>query len=140
MPLDFARINFLAVAVAGLVAFLIAGVWYTALFGKLWLRLHGYSEEKIKQMQAALPPPLFFGGMLLSYFVLAFALALLLTAFVEPTLLKGVALGGAFWLGSAAIAMTGHIASDRKSGIYLIDVSCSLAYLLSMGAILGAWH
>jgi hypothetical protein len=62
MPFDLARVNFLAVLVAGLAAFFIGGLWYTVLFGKLWVKLHGYSEEKIKQMQASMSPPRFFGG------------------------------------------------------------------------------
>jgi hypothetical protein len=141
MPLTFASINYLAVLVAGLIAFLIGGVWYTALFGKQWVKLHGYSEAKIKEMQAAMSPPRFFGGMLLCYFVLALVMALLLTGFSEPSALTGAGLGFLLWLGpTAAVAMTGHIASDKPLALYLIDVGCQLLYLILMGAVLGAWR
>jgi Protein of unknown function (DUF1761) len=140
VPFDLAKINIWAVLVAALIAFFIGGLWYTALFGKLWIRLHGYSEEKVKQMQAAMSPPLFFGGMLLSYLVLSFALAVLLTGFTDPNVLTGLALGLVFWIGAAAVAMTGQIASDRSNGIYLIDIGCNLVYLLLMGALLGFWR
>ena len=141
MPLQLAEINYLAVLVAGLVAFLVGGVWYTALFGKLWVRLQGYSEAKIKEMQAAMSPPRFFGGMLLSYLVLALVMALLLANFTQPGMLTGAVLGFLLWLGpAAAIAMTGYIASDKPFTLYLIDVGCQLVYLVLMGALLGAWH
>jgi hypothetical protein len=140
VPFDLAKINIWAVLVAALIAFFIGGLWYTALFGKLWVRLHGYSEEKVKQMQAAMSPPLFFGGMFLSYLVLSFALAVLLTGFTDPNVLTGLALGLVFWIGAAAVAMTGQIASDRSNGIYLIDTGCNLVYLIFMGALLGFWR
>src|SRR5207249_4301456 len=116
VPFDLAKINIWAVLVAALIAFFIGGLWYTALFGKLWVRLHGFSEEKVQQMQAAMSPPLFFGGMLLSYLVLAVAMAVLLTGFAEPNWFTGIALGLVFWLGAAAVAMTGQIASDKANG------------------------
>jgi hypothetical protein len=141
VPLTFAAINYLAVLVAGLAAFLVGGVWYTALFGKQWVKLHGYSEAKVKEMQAAMSPPRFFGGMLLCYLVLALVMALLLTNFFERSALTGAILGFLLWLGpAAAIAMTGHIASDKPFALYLIDVGCQLVYLVLMGVIIGAWR
>ena len=140
MPFDLANFNVWAVLVAALIAFLIGALWYTVLFGQLWIKLHGFSEQKVKEMQGAMSPVRFFGGMILSYFVLALALALVLTAFAEPNALIGTALGFLFWLGSSAIAMTGHIASDKRFGVYLIDTGCHLVYLVAIGALLGGWR
>ena len=140
MLFDFATINWLAVLSAGLIAFLVGAVWYTALFGTLWIKLHGFSETKVKEMQANMSPPRFFGGMVLSYLVLALALAVLLTGFSEPNATTGIGVGLVVWLAAAAIAMTGHIASDKVYGLYLIDVGCQLVYLVLMGALLGAWR
>jgi hypothetical protein len=140
VPFDLAKINVWAVLVAALAAFFIGGAWYSVLFGKLWVRLHGYSPEKIKQMQAAMSPPLFFGGMLVSYLALAFALAIVVSALPETSAAGGIAIGAVFWLGASAIALTGQIASDRSFGIYLIDIGCNLVYLVLMGAILSAWR
>jgi hypothetical protein len=141
MPLTFPAINYAAVLVAGLLAFVIGAVWYSALFGKQWVKLHGYSEAKVKEMQAAMSPPRFLGGMLLCYLVLALVMALVLTSFPERNALTGAVLGFLLWLGpAAAIAMTGHIASDKPFALYLIDVGCQLVYLVLMGAVLGAWQ
>jgi hypothetical protein len=140
VPFDFAKLNVWAVLVAALIAFLVGAVWYTVLFGKLWIKLHGFSEQKVKEMQAGMSPARFFGGMILSYLVLSAALALILSACAKPSALAGAALGFCFWLGSAAIAMTGYLASDKPFGIYLIDAACQLVYLLAMGALLGGWR
>src|SRR5262249_52980550 len=122
------------------IAFFVGAIWYTALFGKLWIKLQGFSEEKIKEMKSKTPPPAFFGGMLASYLVLAIALALLLTGFAEPNAGIGVLVGLVLWLACAGIGMTGHIASEKVIGIFVIDVGCQLVYLVLMGALLGAWH
>jgi hypothetical protein len=141
MSFKLSEINFWAVAVAALVAFGIGGVWYTALFGKQWVKLQGYSADKVKEMQTRRPPSVFFGGMIASYLVLALVLALLLGAMPEKTALGGAALGCIVWLGpAAAIGMTGWMASDKPLGVYLIDAGCQLVYLVLMGLILGAWH
>jgi hypothetical protein len=141
MPFKFSEINWLAVVVAAVVAFLVGGVWYQALFGKLWLKLHGYTPEQELAMKTLRPPPLFFGGMIVSYFVLALMLALLISAMPEKTALGGAALGVLVWLGpAAAIGMTGWLASDKALGIYLIDIGCELVYLVLMGLILGGWR
>src|SRR5438552_3978857 len=141
MPFKVSEINWLAVAVAGLIAFLVGGVWYTALFGQLWIKLQGYSPEQVKEMQAQMSPPIFFGGMLVSYLVLAFVLALLLTGFERPTAFTGAVLGALVWLGPAAsIGMTGHIANGKPIGLFAIDTTCQLIYLVLMGALLGRWR
>lgn len=141
MTIQLSAINYLAVVVAGFLAFMLGGLWYQALFGKLWLRLHGFSEEKVKEMQAKRPPTVFFSGMIACYLVVSFVMAILITSLSVTSALDGAVLGALVWLGpAAAIGMTGHLASDKDLGIYLIDVSFQLVFLLMMGAILGAWR
>jgi hypothetical protein len=140
MPFDVSGINYWAAIVAGLAAFLVGGIWYQALFGKLWVRLHGYSPEKVKEMQARMSPPKFFGGMIASYIVLGFVLAILLSGLKEQTALIGAGTGLLVWVALAAVGMTGHLASDKVFGLYWIDAGCELIYLVLMGALLGAWR
>ena len=141
MTIDLGGINYLAVLVAGLATFILGGIWYSAVFGKLWRRLHGYSEEKIKEMQAKMSPPLFFGGMILCYLVLGLVVAVLVTAFKIESAYGGAVLGALLWLGpAAAIGMTGHLASGKRFGIFLIDASFQLSYLVLMGVVLGTWR
>lgn len=141
MHLNLEHVNWLAVITAGIATFILGGVWYMALFGKTWQRLHGYSDDKVKQMQAAKPPPVFFGTMILSYLVLAAVIAILMSTFGIATLSGGIAFGALLWIGPAlCIGATSWIASDRHIGVYVIDLSYQLCFLLMIGAILGAWH
>lgn len=140
MPFELSGINYWAALVAGLAAFFVGGAWYQGIFGKLWVKLHGFSPEKVKEMQAKMSPPKFFGGMIVSFLVLAVALALLMSGLKEPSALAGAATGFLVWLIVAAVGMTSHIASDKVIGVYYIDVGCELIYLVLMGALLGAWH
>jgi hypothetical protein len=45
VTIDLTAINYLAVLVAGFAAFFIGAMWYTALFGKLSVKVHGFTEE-----------------------------------------------------------------------------------------------
>lgn len=140
MNIDLAAVNWLAVGVAAVAVFLIGGVWYTALFGKLWQRLNGFSDEKVKQMQAARPPAMFFGLMLASYFVMAAVMAIVFNAFGVRHPLTGVAVGLMLWGGVALpIGVTAWLPSDKPLLLFVIDWAYQFVILLSSGAILGGW-
>jgi len=140
VSIPWGAINYWAVLVAGLATFLLGGLWYTALFGKLWVQLNGYTEEQVKKMQARRPPPVFFGGMVACYLIVALVFGILVATFNVPTALAGIGLGCLLWLAMAAISMTGHIASDKPLGLFVIDTSFQLIFLVMMGAILGSWR
>src|SRR5260370_41140375 len=116
MFLKFEQINYLAVAGAGLGAFFIGAIWYMALFGKLWQRLHGFSEEKLKQMQARGPPPLFFGGMIVSQLLAAFVVALLVVSLNPTQPLDGLRLDTCLALRVDAVAVAVQLASPCVEG------------------------
>ena len=141
MHIDFSLINWLAVIVAALATFFLGAVWYMALFGKLWQRLHGYSDEKTKQMQAARPPHIFFGTMIGAYLLLAFTMGVIITSFAINGVSAGATLGFFMWLGCCmAIGLTAWVSSDKHPGIYVIDLSYQLVYMVMMGAIIGGWR
>ena len=141
MTIELGAINWWAVLVAGLATFFLGGLWYQALFGKLWVRLHGYSPEKVKAMQAAKPPPVFFGGMVVAYVLLAAVIAVLANACGAATSSGGATLGFLLWLGPAmAIGFTAWLASDRVIGVFVIDWAYQLVFLVMMGAIIGGWR
>ena len=140
MPFDFAKINWLAVLVVAVANFFVGAIWYTVLFGKLWIQLNGYSEQQVKEMQAKMSPVRFFGGMVLSQLILALATAVVLTGFADLNLQTALVVGLAFWLVSAAISMTNHLASDKPDALYLLNVSCHLVYLVVASVVLGLWR
>jgi hypothetical protein len=140
MPFDFAKINWLAVLVVAVANFFVGAIWYTVLFGKLWIQLNGYSEQQVKEMQAKMSPVRFFGGMVLSQLILALATAVVLTGFADLNLQTALVVGLAFWLVSAAISMTNHLASGKPDALYLLNVSCHLVYLVVASVVLGLWR
>jgi hypothetical protein len=141
MTIDFTRINWAAVSVAALATFMLGGVWYQALFGRLWVKLHGFAPEQVAAMKAARPPAVFFGGMIAAYLVLAVVVALIVVEFDLRGAPAGLVLGLLLWLGpTSAVAFTGWLASEKPIGTFWIDASYQFIYMLMMGAILAAWR
>ena len=46
------HIHWLAVIVAGVGAFMVGGVWYSALFGKVWMAARGVSPESMTESRS----------------------------------------------------------------------------------------
>ena len=86
---------------AAVAQFIVGGIWYMPLFGKMWGQIHGFDQvapEKQKEMQKDMMP------MLVVQFVLA-----LVTSAVFGVLVANIAtdwslysLAGLYWLGFAA--------------------------------------
>ena len=131
------QINFLAVGVAALTTIFIGALWYSRLlFGKLWVKAHGYSEEKVKQMAGRA-----FMVSLFCYLVMAFVLAVLVSYAGVSTVLQGAFLGLLVWIGFlSTIGLTAHMFSERPLSIYFIDAGYQLVYAVVMGVIIAAWR
>jgi sulfite exporter TauE/SafE len=134
------EVNLLAVLVTALGIFLVGGAWYTALFGKLWAALNGYSPEKLKEMGARRPPPVFFGTLLACYVVISFAMAMVIRACGVSGALDGAAFGLCVWVIVAAVGITGQAASDKRMSAWLVDGAYQLIYLVGAGMVLASWH
>jgi Protein of unknown function (DUF1761) len=138
MPM--AEVNYLAILVAAVAAFVLGAVWYSPmLFGRPWLRARGWSPDRTEQMREGIGRS--YGIAFVCYLVMASVLAMLFSfaGFLGAT--DGLWLGFLCWLGFAAtIGLTRHLFSDRPFWLYLIDVTFQLAYLLAMGGIIGMWH
>lgn len=92
-------------------------------------------------MKRLRPPPVFFGGMIGSYVLLASVLGVIFASLGVATLAAGLIMGVLLWLGIALpIGLTAWIASDKRFGAFAIDFAYQLVFLLMVGAILGAWR
>ena len=141
MPhLDPSNINWLAVGVAGLAAFFLGAIWYTALFGKVWPRMHGYTPDQLAAMQKKRPMPVFLGWMLSAYLLAAAGMAFLILTAGWGTVHHGIHAGLLAWVVVAALRFTAHLATPKHIGAYLIDIGFDFVSLLTMGAILGGWR
>ena len=138
--LSLSGLNWLAIAVAAIVVFLIGGMWYAPLFGKAWVKAQGFTEEQVKEMQAKMSPPIFFGGMVASYFVLALVVAVIFKAGGINTAVAGALWGFLLWLIHSCFKMTDHIASGKVFAAFAIDASFQLIAMLVTGIIVGAWN
>ncbi len=136
----FALINWFAVLVAGLVSFFLGGLWYQALFGKLWIKMHGWTEADVKAIQARMKPAVFFGGMIVCYLIAAVGMAFLIVSLSVNRWADGLILGAVVWLIVAAAAFTNHIAVQKRFGLFVIDAAFFLVFLLFQGALLAYWR
>lgn len=129
------QFNIWAVIVAAISTFLIGGLWYSpALFGKVWMRENGFTEEGLKKANMA------------KIFGLAFFLALIasinLAMFMGP---EDRIEMGAFWgflagFGWVATFIGTHYLFERRSfTLFLINAGYSIVALTVMGVILAAW-
>ncbi len=134
------QINYLAVGVAALATIFIGALWYSPLlFHKLWVKAHGYSEEKVEQMRKTAGRA--FLVSLFCYVVMAFVLAVLVSYAGASTVLQGALLGFLVWIGFlATLGLTAHMFSEKRWSTYLIDAGYQLVYAVVMGVILAAWR
>ena len=133
--MDFHTLNFWAILVAAVSAFLIGGVWYSpALLGGAWKSANGFVSD-----EPGASPKVFAIGFVLSL-VMAVNLAMFLND-PKTTLAWGATAG--FLAGFGWVAMGIGIVAlfERRSLKYvLINGGYLTVALTAMGAILGAWR
>ena len=127
-------INYFAVLVSALSAFIIGGLWYSVLFAKSWMVENGFDEEKLKNGNMGL----IFGGSFIFSLIISFVLVLFLGP--ERDALFGATAGfmvALFWV---ATAMGITYLFERKSlKLFLINAGYHVITFTIMGVILGAW-
>jgi hypothetical protein len=133
--MNFGSINYLAVLVAALAAFVLGGAWYSkALFGKIWMKENGLSENELSTAKMGR----IFAGAFLLALISAFYLSALISG--PPSLLKGVTYGAIVGIGWVATSVGIIYLFERKSLIlYIINGGYLVLSLMVMGAIIGAW-
>jgi hypothetical protein len=130
------ELNYWAILVAALSTFLIGGLWYSpTVFGKIWMRENGFTEEGLK------------GGNMAKIFGLAFFLAIIsavnLAMFMGPEDKPEM---GALWgflagFGWVATFVGTHYLFERRSfTLFLINAGYSVVALTIMGVIIAVWH
>jgi hypothetical protein len=130
------HVNYLAVLVAAIVNYVLATIWYAALFGKAWRRLTGIADMKPAPMNIVL---VFVGSLLLSYVL--YHSIVFGSAYTKMSGVGGGLMGGFFgWLGYIAPVTLATKLYERKPwGLWLLDNGFWLISLLVMGIILSLW-
>ena len=131
--MDFSTVNWLAVIVAAVVAWLFGAVWYMGL-SKLWLKAAKLDPATMKRSVA--PFIVGFVGEL----VMALVMTLVVGALTggEPNPLAGVIFGFVLWLGFIATTLSvNHRYQGFGWDLTLIDAGHWLGVMLIIGAVIG---
>jgi hypothetical protein len=132
--MDLSQINWLAVVVATIAHMLLGFLWYSLLFGKLWMELRGLKKEEIGNVS----PTIYVIPMLLG-----FVSALLLAIFLQLT--AAASLSDALLIALLASLLvitkigTNYVFENSKLGLFFITVGYHTASLLLMSVILFIW-
>jgi hypothetical protein len=137
--MQFAGLNYWAVLVAAVAAWVLGMAWYMAL-AKQWLAALGKTEADVKgpdgKPKSYAPLVLVFVAEL----IMAWVLAGLVGHFGAVTVKNGVISGAFCWLGFVLTTVaTNNAFGQRKTMLTVIDAGYWLIVLLVMGAIIGAF-
>jgi hypothetical protein len=135
----FVGINYLAVLVAAIAAWVLGAVWYMAL-SQPWLAAQGKTKADMKpptSKAAAVGP---FVLVFVAELIMAWMLAGILGHLAGITVKNGVISGAACWFGFVLTTIaTNYAFHGRKVMLTVIDAGHWLAVLVVMGAIIGAF-
>jgi hypothetical protein len=139
--MTFAGVNYLAIIVAAVVAWIAGAVWYMAL-GKAWMGAHGWASRAEAPKRTGLAAGAPFVISFIAEIVMAWVLAGLI-AHLGPgqlTVRNGIISAAFVWLGFVATTVTVNNAYPGKPWLLtLIDAGHWLVVLLLMGAVIGAF-
>jgi hypothetical protein len=127
-----ANANLLAILVAALSGFLIGGIWYGPLFGKMWQREAGVSQEAMGETSPLKQYGLTFLFSVLSALILGHTLAQ--NGVSNPKVIMLISMGVAG--GYITPALGTNYLFQRKSGkLFAIDAGYWLTFYAAMGGV-----
>jgi len=135
--MDMSTVNWMAVLVAAVANFVIGGLWFSpAMFGKLWMKANGFTEESLKGRNMGL----IFGMSFLCCLIMSINLAMFLNAPSTDVTFGALAgfLAGFGWVAMGIIVIS---LFERRSGAYMfVNAGYMVVAFIVMGVILGAWR
>jgi hypothetical protein len=138
--MTFAGVNYLAVVIAAVAAWLAGAAWYMGL-GKVWMSAIGTTPEKMEECRNQPGSYLPFAYAFAAELTMAFLFAGLLGHLGpgQVTLRNGIESGVACWLGFVLPTMLVNNSFARRDWrLMLIDGGHWLVVLVLIGAIVGA--
>ena len=139
---SFDGINFWAVLVCAIASMVIGFLWYSPiLFAKPWTRLMGIDlNDKARLAEMRKGAGKLYGISFIVSIVSAVVLAKIIEISSVDTILYGMKIGFAVWLGFVTtVQLTGTLFSKQPTKLYLINTGYQLVCYLAMGAILAKW-
>ncbi|MEK7084115.1 MAG: DUF1761 domain-containing protein [Patescibacteria group bacterium] len=134
------ELNYLAILVSAAATIALGMLWYSALFGKQWIALMGWTEEQMKQAkQKSMGKS--YALMMATALVKAYVLAMIVGFSGSATLATGLLTGFWVWLGFVATVSMGSVLWEGKSWkLYVLNNGYDLVSLLVMGGVLAVWR
>lgn len=126
-----ANANLLAILVAAAAGFLVGGLWYGPLFGKVWMTQNNFTEEELR------------GANMLKIYGLTFAFSVLsavflghLLAFFDANARSTMMISVGIALGYIVPAIGTNYLFARKSGkLFAIDAGYWIVFYAAMGVV-----
>jgi hypothetical protein len=127
------EINWMAVLAAAVVTFVLGGVWYGPLFGRVWRTAEGQAEpQPERQKHPAIVYGLSFVLMLIAAAVLAIALE------PDPTIPRSVVVGVVVGVGWVATSFgVNYLFAGRRLALFAVDAGYNVVLFALMGLIIG---
>jgi len=132
----FQNLNWFAIAVASVSAFILGGLWYSPLmFAKRWMKETGITEESTKNTNMT--------KLFSMAFILSFIASFFLAMFIGPD--AGAAIGAlAGFMAGFGWVFTfmgiSYLFESRSLAHFMINALYSVASLTIMGFIIGIWQ
>jgi hypothetical protein len=136
--MTFAGVNYLAIVIAAVVAWLAGAVWYMSL-GRFWIAGLGITPEKMQEAKNRPGAFLPFIYAFVAELIMAWVLAGVLGHLGAVTVRSGIISGAFCWLGFVITTiLVNNSFAMRDWRLLAIDGGHWLVVLLLMGAVIGA--
>jgi hypothetical protein len=138
-------VNWLAILVAGIVIFMLGGLWYSpVLFAKKWIALQNKTEEQMRAEAASANMPIMYASAFITGLLIAGAMAMVFAHVANDMPMNaahGALLGALLWLGFAAsTSYATAIFSGKPRQLWFIDSAYNLVSFVLAGIILAVWR
>lgn len=137
------QINFIAVLVSAVVAFILGFLFHGPVSGKLWMKLaniHPTGNEKLSDMIPQMAWNLFSNIVTAAVMAMIFGLVFSSSLMGPATWLRGAIMGVWLWLGFLVTSSSIDVIwMDKNYKLWLFECGCSLVVMSVMGAILASW-
>ncbi len=136
--MNLVQINYLAVLVCGVLSMIVGALWYGPVFGKLWMKQYGYTEEDLAR---DFNPGKTYGLAVLGHIIMALVLAYMISLTNAQTISEGFRIAFSCWLGFIAATMFVNKLFSRKSyTLFFIDSAYQLVNMILFGILLVLWR
>jgi glucan phosphoethanolaminetransferase (alkaline phosphatase superfamily) len=130
-------INYLAVLVCGALSMVSGALWYGPIFGKAWMQEIGKTEEELKE---AFNPAKTYSLAILGHLIMALVLAYFISLTGASTIVNGLRVALAGWVGLiAAPFFINGLFNDKSTRLFVIDAGYQLVNCIVFGIVLVLW-